>query len=112
MRARLSMPALAALLGCLALAVPSALAVSKLTIPKARERSERFARRTCAHDGHCVRHGVLNCRRQGPRTVLCRIFDERATGAQGRYRCNRLIRVTLDPPSGRRPVTGIGRWHC
>jgi hypothetical protein len=44
--------------------------------------------------------------------VLCRIFDERETRRQGQYRCNRLIRVTLDPETGRMPVTGLGRWHC
>jgi hypothetical protein len=97
-----------------ALAVPpgSALAGPKLSIDAAADRSERFAERICDRDRNCVRHGVLNCRRQSRRVALCRIFDERHTRAQGRYRCSRLIRVALDPASGRIPVTGLGRWQC
>jgi hypothetical protein len=44
--------------------------------------------------------------------ILCRVFDERKTHVQGRYECSRLIRVALDPASGRIPVTGLGRWQC
>ena len=83
-----------------------------LTVPQASERAERFAERTCTRDPHCVRHGVMNCRRQARRVVLCRIFDERKTRAQGKYRCHRLIRMSLDSRTRRKPVTGIGRWHC
>lgn len=101
-----------ALLATLALPPGSALAGPKLTIDAAAERSERFAERTCDRDRNCVRHGVLNCRRQSRRVALCRIFDERHTRAQGRYECSRLIRVALDPGSGRVPVTGLGRWQC
>jgi hypothetical protein len=98
--------------GCIALTAPAALAVAaKLPVPLASERSSRFAKGTCDRDKHCVRYGVLNCRRQSRRVVLCRIFDERKTEVQGRYRCNRLVRVGLDPPH-RTPVTGLGRWHC
>lgn len=104
--------AVAALLAaCTAIAVPGALAAARLAVPAAAERSDTFARRTCARDQHCIGYGVLNCRRQGPRTVLCRIFDERRTPVQGKYRCDRLIRVTLRPPH-RLPITGLGRWHC
>ena len=56
--------------------------------------------------------GILNCRRQSGHIVLCRIFDERKTPVQARYRCKRLIRMTLDPRTSRLPVTGLGRWHC
>jgi len=103
--------AAALLAACAAIAVPCALAASRLTVPAAAERSDSFAWRTCAHDKHCVAYGVLNCRRQGPRVVLCRIFDTRSTRVQGTYRCDRLIRVTLDPPH-RMSITGLGRWHC
>jgi hypothetical protein len=97
---------------CIALAAPAGPAVAdKLPVPRASERSSTFATRTCARDEHCVRSGVLNCRRQAPRTVLCRIFDERKTRLQGRYRCERLIRVELESRR-RTPVTGVGRWHC
>jgi hypothetical protein len=96
----------------LALLPAAASASLKLPIERAAERSARFAERTCSRDRHCVRHGVLNCRRQSRRVILCRIVDERETQEQGRYRCNRLIRVALDPASGRLPVTGLGRWHC
>jgi hypothetical protein len=101
-----------AVLATLALPAGSALAGSKLSIDAAAERSARFAERTCDRDRNCVRNGVLNCKRQGRRVVLCRIFDERKTRAQGRYECSRLIRVALDPASGRVPVTGLGRWQC
>src|SRR6478735_1485653 len=86
-----------ALLATLAIGSGSALAGPKLSIGAAAERSERFAERICDRDRHCVRHGVLNCRRQSRRVALCRIFDERKTRAQGRYECSRLIRVALDP---------------
>ena len=78
----------------------------------AAQKSGLFAKRTCAHDSSCVRHGVSNCRRQSRRVVLCRIFDERDTSVQGKYRCTRLIRVSLDPATQRTPVTGLGRWNC
>jgi len=90
----------------------SALAGQKLSIDAAAERSARFAEQVCDRDRNCVRHGVLNCRRQSRRVVLCRVFDERDTSAQGRYDCSRLIRVALDPASGQIPVTGLGRWEC
>jgi hypothetical protein len=100
------------LVATLAIQPRSALAGPKLSIDAAAERSARFAERTCDRDRNCVRHGVLNCRRQSRRVVLCRIFDERETRIQGRYECSRLIRVALDPASGRVPVTGLGRWQC
>jgi len=95
------------------LATSTALAAGpKLRIDRAGERSARFAERTCDRDRNCVRHGVLNCRRQARRVVICRVFDERDTRAQGRYECSRLIRVALAPASRRVAVTGLGRWHC
>jgi hypothetical protein len=54
----------------------------------------------------------MNCRRQGRNIALCRIFDERKTRVQGRYTCQRLVRVALDPATRRTPVTGLGSWHC
>jgi hypothetical protein len=87
-------------------------AAEMLTIPVATKKAESVAARTCDRDRHCVRHGVLNCRRQAARVVLCRIFDERKTRVQGRYECTRLIRFAVDPETGRAPLTGLGRWHC
>lgn len=81
-------------------------------MPVAAERAARFAGSTCEHDPHCVGDGVANCRRQAPRVVLCRIFVERKTQVQGNYRCHRLVRMALDPATRRKPVTGLGRWHC
>lgn len=101
--------ALCAVLG--ALAAP-AMGELTLTVGDAAERSADFAERICARDAHCVRHGVMNCRRQSARVVLCRIFDERDTQIQGRYLCNRQVRVSLDPKTRRRPITGLGGWHC
>jgi hypothetical protein len=94
-----------------AIALPAAAAV-KLPVEVAAEKSFVFAKHTCAHDGNCVRYGVKNCNRQSLHVVLCRIFDERSTPAQGKYECNRLIRVALDPGTYRIQVTGLGPWHC
>jgi hypothetical protein len=84
----------------------------KLTIPRATEKAGIFAESTCKRDGSCVRSGVLNCDRKGNLVVHCRIFDERHTDAQGNYRCNREIRMVMDPKTHRAPVNGLGRWHC
>ncbi|HEY1286652.1 MAG TPA: hypothetical protein VGF04_11235 [Solirubrobacterales bacterium] len=100
---------LLALVGCLA---QPAAAVLRLSIPAAEAKSLRFAKSTCARDDHCIRSGVANCRRDGLHVVFCRIFDERHTRVQGRYRCHRLIRLSLDPVTRRVPVTGVGSWHC
>jgi hypothetical protein len=94
-----------------ALAVPAAAAL-RLTIPAAEQRSLAFAKRTCDRDKHCVDYGVANCRRDAPRVVFCRIFDERHTSVQGRYRCHRLVRLGFDLRTRRKPITGVGRWHC
>jgi hypothetical protein len=96
---------------CLA-AGPAAAAQVKLTIPRATEKAGVFAESTCKQDESCVRSGVLNCDRKGRLVVHCRIFDERHTDAQGRYRCNREIRMVMDPDTSRVPVNGLGRWHC
>lgn len=94
-----------------ALAIPAAAAV-KLPISTAADKAFIFAKKTCAHDKNCVRYGVTNCRRQSLHVVLCRIFDERSTEAQGRYDCTRLVRVALDPVSYRIVVTGQAPWQC
>ncbi|MGE5407690.1 MAG: hypothetical protein ACM3NV_03665 [Syntrophothermus sp.] len=96
----------------LAIAVPPAAAGSTLSVRDARERASEFAASTCDHDQSCVDSGVLNCRRQGRNIVFCRIFDRRDTEVQGRFVCNRLVRLARRPPSRRVQVTGLGRWHC
>jgi hypothetical protein len=108
--------ALAAPLGVFAflylLAGPASAANDKLTIPRATAKAEDFAERTCSHDGSCVDSGVLNCNRKGKRVVHCRIFDDRHTDVQGKYRCHREIRMVMDPDTHRVPVNGLGHWHC
>lgn len=94
-----------------ALAIPAVAAV-KLPVQTAADKSFIFAKHTCAHDKNCVRYGVTNCHRQSLHVVICRIFDERSTEAQGRYQCTRLIRVALDPVTYRILVTGQGDWQC
>jgi hypothetical protein len=103
--------AFAACVAIAALAAPAGAELT-LTVANASERSADFAERICARDELCVRHGVMNCRRQSARVVLCRIFDERDTQIQGRYQCNRQVRVALDPKTRRRPITGLGDWNC
>jgi hypothetical protein len=99
-------------LGLMYVAGPAAAGEVKLTIPRATERAGVFAESTCKQDASCVRSGVLNCDRKGDLVVHCRIFDERQTDAQGKYRCNREIRMVMDPETRRAPVNGLGRWHC
>ncbi len=101
-------------LGLIALAslAPHAVAMARLPMRLAVHRSTVFAKHICAHDRNCVRYGVSSCRRQSGRVVFCRIFDARDTVAQGKYRCQRRIRVTLNPVTGRAPVTGVGPWRC
>ncbi len=112
MRVKRLLGAAAALCAALTvLALPASAAV-KLPVELAAEKSFVFAKHTCAHDRNCVRYGVLNCNRQSLHVVLCRIFDERSTDAQGKYECNRLVRVALNPSSYRIQVTGQGPWHC
>lgn len=94
------------------LAVPAGADSVKLSIPAARERAAAFAESTCKHDPSCAGHGVRNCRRQRARVVLCRIFDHRKTDEQGNFVCTRLIRLGLEPRTGRIPVTGVGNWDC
>jgi hypothetical protein len=91
---------------------PVAGAATTLSIPAAREKAAQFAESTCAQDQSCIRNGVLNCRRDTPHVAFCRIFLQRHTKAQGRYTCNRLIRLSMDPKTHRIPVTGLGHWHC
>src|SRR5262249_11543764 len=106
-------PLAAVLAACAALgALAGPAAALKLEIERASSRSLDFAERTCKPDRPCVRSGVVNCDRESQHVVLCRIFDDRRTRVQGRYRCERLIRLTLDPRSRRLPVTGLGKWHC
>jgi hypothetical protein len=104
--------AAAALAACAVAAMTATAMASRLPIDRAEDRALGFAQQTCRRDPLCHRYGVLNCRRQSPQVVLCRIFDERRTRVQGRYRCERLIRMSLDPRTRRLPVTGLGRWNC
>lgn len=102
-----------AVLLCAALMLPAGVAVArKLPIPVARKQAASFAKRTCTRDDSCIRSGVSNCRRQRARVVLCRIFLKRKTDVQGRYRCTRLVRLSLIPRTRHAKVTGVGRWRC
>ena len=94
-----------------ALAIPAVAAV-KLPVSTAADKAFLFAKRTCGHDRNCVRYGVTNCHRQSLHVVICRIFDERSTEAQGSYQCTRLVRVSLDPTTYRIVITGQSDWQC
>jgi hypothetical protein len=98
----------------LALAISAAVPAdaSEVTIPRAREKAAGFAENTCSHDKACVEQGVLNCRRQSAHLAFCRIFIGRRTEVQGRYTCDRLIRLAMDHETHRVRVTGLGRWNC
>lgn len=103
--------ALALLVLTWALAGP-AMAAVKLPVETAANKAFIFAKHTCAHDQSCVRYGVTNCNRQSLHVVLCRIYDERSTEAQGRYHCTKLVRIALDPVTYRIVITGQGDWQC
>lgn len=93
-------------------AAPPASAGERLAIPAARERAAAFAESICKHDDSCARSGVQSCRRLADRVVLCRIFDHRKTDEQGNFVCTRLVRLALQLPSRKVPVTGLGDWNC
>jgi hypothetical protein len=96
----------------LLLAVPPASAGEKLPIPAARDRAAAFAENTCSHDSSCAKSGVQSCRRQSDHVVLCRIFDHRKTDEQGNFLCTRWVRLSLQLPSRKVPVTGVSEWNC
>lgn len=107
--ARIALGALAALA---LIAVPAAGSTEQLSIAKARDRAEGFAASTCKHDTSCASSGVRSCRRHSNRIVLCQIFDHRKTEDQGNFLCTRIVRLTLQPSTGRIPVTGVSSWEC
>jgi hypothetical protein len=92
-------------------ALPAAAAVN-LPAKLADTKASIYAKHTCAHDPHCVRSGVTNCNRQSPHALVCRMFVERSTPAQGRYTCRKLVRVALDPAAVKILITGSSRWTC
>jgi hypothetical protein len=92
-------------------AMPAVAAV-KLPAKLAGVKAFVYAKHTCAHDVHCVKYGITNCNRQSLHVVFCRMYVERSTAAQGRYACQKLVRVALDPISYKILVTGTSEWNC
>jgi hypothetical protein len=92
-------------------ALPAAAAV-KLPAKLADTKASIYAKHTCTHDVHCIRSGVTNCKRQSPHSLLCRMFVERSTPAQGRYTCRKLVRVALDPATVKILIAGSSGWTC
>src|SRR6201996_5013098 len=95
-----------------AVAMPVAAAV-KLPVSTAANKAFVYAKHTCAHDVHCVKYGITNCRRISLHVVFCRMFNERSTAGQGRYACQKYVRVVLDPITYRSvvPATAGGASH-
>ena len=84
-----------------------------LPIHAAATKSFYYAKRACNVDRLCDRYGVLACKRQQAHVVICNIFNDRDTPAQGRYRCTKLVRVAYRYPTSVKPVlTGFGDWKC
>jgi hypothetical protein len=106
------LPVAVATAALFAFLVLPAQAGEKLSIPDARERAERYAETTCEHDSSCAEAGVKNCRRHSDRVVLCRVFDHRKTEEQGNFVCTRWVRFSLQPKTGKIPVTGVSDWSC
>ena len=92
-------------------AMPAVAAV-KLPVQLAGNKAFAFAKHTCAHDVHCVKYGITNCNRQSLHVIICRMYNERSTPAQGRYACQKLVRVVLDPITYKIVVTGTSDWSC
>jgi uncharacterized ParB-like nuclease family protein len=85
----------------------------QLSIRAASTKSFYYAQAACRRDPACDRFGVETCFRQQVHVVICRVFNDRNTVAQGRYRCRRLVRIAYTTPSDRKPgITGFGRWQC
>jgi hypothetical protein len=102
---------LAALVLLATVAMPAAAAV-KLPVKLGADKAFIYAKHTCAHDVHCVKYGITNCYRGSLHVVFCRMYVERSTAAQGRYACQKLVRVVLDPISYKIIVTGTSGWNC
>jgi hypothetical protein len=96
----------------LATVVMPAAAAVKLPVSTAANKAFVFAKHTCAHDVHCVKYGITNCRRLSLHVVFCRMYNERSTAKQGRYACRKYVRVVLDPINYRTVVTGTSGWDC
>ena len=108
---RLFCALLAAFVLLATVAMPAAAAV-KLPVKVAARKAFIYARHTCAHDVHCVKYGITNCRRLSLHVVACRMYVERSTPAQGRYDCQKLVRVALSPINYKILVTGTTSWAC
>ncbi len=96
----------------LATAAMPAVAAVKLPVKLAGDKAFIFAKNTCAHDVNCVKYGITNCNRQSLHVILCRMYVERSTAAQGDYDCQKLVRVVLDPITYKIVVTGTSNWAC
>jgi hypothetical protein len=94
-----------------AVAMPAVAAV-ELPAKTAADKAFIYAKHTCAHDVHCVKYGITNCRRISLHVVFCRMYVERSTAAQGQYNCQKLVRVALDPITYKILVTGTSDWSC
>ncbi len=92
-------------------AMPAVAAV-KLPVSTAAHKAFDYAKHTCAHDVHCVKYGTTNCRRGSLHVVFCRMYVERSTPAQGRYACQKYVRVVLNPIDYNIVVTGTSDWAC
>jgi hypothetical protein len=108
---RLLCALLASLMLIWAVAMPAAAAV-KLPVSVAGDKAFIYAKHTCAHDLSCVKYGITNCRRISLHVVFCRMYVERSTAAQGRYDCQKYVRVALDPITYKILVTGTSPWAC
>ena len=106
---------LAAVLAAVALSAAFATnaAGHQLSIKAAATKSFYYAHRACNVDPACDRYGVLKCERQQAHVVICAIFTDRDTVAQGRYRCTRMVRVAYRCNCSYKPViTGFTDWKC
>ncbi|HTR74662.1 MAG TPA: hypothetical protein VMH33_05320 [Solirubrobacterales bacterium] len=108
---RLFCALLAALVLLGAVAMPAA-AHTKLSSEAAEAKASLYATKTCGHDPYCAKHGVTGCYSAGPRVALCHMYIQRDTPVQGPYRCQREVRIGLNPPGDRGIVKSWTGWTC
>src|SRR5260221_13098417 len=90
-----------------ALALPASAAV-KLPVELAAEKSFVFAKHTCAHDGNCIRYGVLNCNRQSLHVVPRLFLHNRGPEPRGSPNSTDLSRGRWSPTRSRTKAPVLG----
>ena len=82
-----------------------AMAGKRLSIAKAKTRTEHVARDWCERKRDCSGSGAFNCRRLAPRRVSC-VASIAGREGNGTYQCDRLVIVRLRREGGLKHAAG------